>query len=60
MTQLNTYTTEFFDYLDKASRILWENKRYTDAAEMIMIGTDNGQITKQAAILQNLYHHLLN
>jgi len=28
--------------------------------EMIMIGTDNGQITKQAAILQNLYHHLLN
>ena len=39
MTQLNIYTTEFFDHLDKTSRILWENKRYTDAAEMIMIGT---------------------
>ena len=28
--------------------------------EMIMIGTDHGHITEQAAMLQNLYHELLN
>jgi UDPglucose 6-dehydrogenase len=28
--------------------------------EMIMIGTDQGDITEQAAMLQNLYHELLN
>jgi UDPglucose 6-dehydrogenase len=28
--------------------------------EMIMIGTEQGQINGQAVILQNLYHHLLN
>jgi UDPglucose 6-dehydrogenase len=28
--------------------------------EMIMIGTDQGHITEQAAMLQNLYHELLN
>jgi len=28
--------------------------------EMIMIGTEQGEINWQAAVLQNLYHHLLN
>lgn len=28
--------------------------------EMIMIGTEQGQISQEASMLQNLYHHLLN